>query len=72
MSNFLLPACSNYYYIEHQVAIELRKIILDAQFLKAISRASSNATSELESFHAAINRAAPKAEGFSHRGMSDR
>lgn len=51
---------------------EVKKVILDPAILEAVDMAGTNTTSELESFHSAINRNAPKMEGFSYSGMLSR
>lgn len=60
------------YLLDAEVASSLRKILLDENLMKGIDRASMEATSELEGFHAALNRNAPKMEGFSYSGMLSR
>ncbi|XP_067945109.1 uncharacterized protein [Watersipora subatra] len=50
-------------------AVKLRPILERKGLIDAVSKAGRLATTELESFHAEINRNAPKMEGFSNSGM---
>ena len=50
----------------------LKPLICDTRLVDAISKAGKDNTSELESFHALINRNAPKMIPFSYSGMMSR
>lgn len=55
-----------------KLADKIKPLLEDKKLLAAISRCSDEDTSELESFHSALNRNAPKMHGFSHQGMISR
>lgn len=65
-----MPRDSN--FVDNPVVQKMSDILLSTRLLKAISMTGVEATSELESFHAAINRNAPKMVGFSYSGMVTR
>lgn len=54
------------------VTLEFRAVIENKRLLDAIGMAGKVATSEQESFHAEVNRYAPKMAGFSYSGMISR
>ena len=64
MTVFLLP--------EGPQHLDMMKICKEKGLLDAICRASNNSTSELESYHAALNRNAPKMESFGQSSMISR
>ena len=55
-----------------KVVGKLQQIIEVKDMLEAVARASSDDTSQLESFHSDINRNSPKMHYFSYNGMSAR
>ena len=54
------------------LANRIKKIIENDKVLEGLQKASKDDTSELESFHSALNRNSPKQFGFSHNGMISR
>lgn len=61
-----------YHVLDEALALEVHDILWNDRLIDTVSRASADTTSELESFHAQINRNAPKMSNFSYSGILSR
>lgn len=55
-----------------KLAEKVKLVLEDTKLLAALSRCSDEDTSELESFHSALNKNVPKMHGFSLQGLISR
>lgn len=60
------------YFVDDPVVKKMSDILINKRLLDAIKMTGVGALSELESFHASINRNAPKMVGISYSGMLTR